>query len=100
MVKQIFFLSTILLGVCRGLNAQGITPEKLGFKAYRIADRSLGEVNYYVCSKNIDQEKPLLLYLDGSGPYPLFQQSEKGMGSSFVIYYKNLSNEYHVLVIS
>jgi hypothetical protein len=33
------------------LNAQQITPEKLGFIAYSTVDKSLGEIDYYISSR-------------------------------------------------
>ena len=61
------------------LNAQKLTSEQLGFKHFVINDISLGEINYYVSSKDIDKPKPILLYLDGSGSFPLFQYTERGI---------------------
>lgn len=80
--------------------AQKITPEKLGFKPFVIADKALGNVNYYITSKSFDSSKPILLYLDGSGSFPLFQKMQNGVGSSVVIDTRKLSKEYHIILIS
>ncbi len=99
MKQKLFSILLFLAAFCQ-LNAQTITPEKMGFKHFTINDKSLGEINYYISSKDIDKSKPILLYLDGSGALPLFQYTEKGIGSSVVIDFQNLPNEYHVILIS
>jgi hypothetical protein len=83
------------------LSANGqITPEKLGFRQHTLTDKSLGTIQYYVTSNKADQQKPVLLYLDGSGAYPLFQYTSRGIGSTVPIDYRALSNEFHVVLIS
>ena len=70
----------ILLGLCIGINsfAQTITPELLGFESYKLKEAELGEVNYYLSSDSANARKPLLVYLDGSGAFPLFQELDVG----------------------
>lgn len=82
------------------LAGQHLTPEDLGLTPFKIKDDSLGEINYYITSNGIDTSKPVLIYLDGSGPYPLFQKTERGIGSSVVIDFRTLSHEYHIVFIS
>lgn len=94
----LFLLFCFLLGI--QLNAQSLNPEKLGLKAYSIADKELGAINYYVSTNKIDARKPVLLYLDGSGAYPLFQYMPRGTGSTIVVDFRNLSNDYHIVLIS
>lgn len=100
MKKQLIVAIALLTLSIVNTNAQGVTPEKLGFKAFSLVDHSLGDIHYYVTSNSIDSTKPVLLYLDGSGPYPLFQYTERGIGSSVAIDYKNLSNQFHIVLIS
>lgn len=100
MDRKLILTITFLTVAILNLNAQQITPEKLGFKSYSIKDTSLGEINYYISSNRIDSTKPVLLYLDGSGAFPLFQYTERGIGSSVVIDFRNLSNDYHIILIS
>lgn len=76
------------------------SPEQLGWQEHTLNDKTLGEIHYYVTKNKGDQQKPVLLYLDGSGPYPLFQASKNGFGSSVPIDYKNLSEKYHIVLIS
>lgn len=94
------FLSGIFILVSLTGVSQEITPEKLGFKHYYITSDSLGEINYYVSNNGIEKKKPVLLYLDGSGANPLFQYTEKGIGSTVILDFKELSKNYHVVLIS
>lgn len=82
------------------LQAQTIDPAVLGFEAYQFKTEELGEVNYYLTTSADDRLKPLLVYLDGSGADPLFQQVEAGISSSIALNYPQLSESYRVLVIS
>ena len=93
---------TILFGVFIGLNiqAQNITPELLGFEEYSQQVGEFGKVNYYLSSDSTDVKKPLLVYLDGSGAFPLFQKLDAGIGSTVVIDFNNLRNKYKILLIS
>lgn len=104
MHKKILF--SFLLGLCflicsaTGLQAQVLTPAKLGFDEYTLNDKKLGTVHYYVSTTSKDKQKPVLIYLDGSGPFPLFQYTPQGTGSSVVIDFKKLSETYHIVLIS
>ncbi|MBK7234010.1 MAG: hypothetical protein IPH93_17530 [Saprospiraceae bacterium] len=77
-----------------------MNPKKLGFDHLTIKDKVLGDVHYYHFTKGEDSTKPLLLYLDGSGAYPLFQMMEKGTGSTIPFDYRSLADKYHLLFIS
>lgn len=79
---------------------QSITPEVVGFQEYKLIDDTLGEVNYYLSTDSTNTKKPLLVYLDGSGAYPLFQKINAGIGSTVVIDFQNLRNRYKILLIS
>ncbi len=82
------------------LNAQAIDPARLGFEAHQLKTQTLGEVNYYLTATTDDTPKPLLVYLDGSGADPLFQQVEGGITSTIALNYQQLLDAYRVLVIS
>jgi len=77
-----------------------LSPEKLGFDEIILKHKTLGDVHYYHYTKGISKSKPLLLYLDGSGAYPLFQMMENGTGSTIPFDYKSLAEKYHILFIS
>lgn len=99
-MKKIANIIFFFLTAFYQLSAQIITPEILGFEHYSINDKSLGEINYYISSKDMDKPKPILLYLDGSGAFPLFQYTEKGIGSSVIIDFQKLRDDYHIVLIS
>lgn len=82
------------------LQAQTYTSEQLGWKSFSVETEALGQVNYYVTAQKIDDKKPLLLYLDGSGAMPLFQYTDRGIGSSVALPYRELSDKYHFVIIS
>lgn len=79
-------------------NAQNITPKMLGFSEHKIEDDTFGNINFYLSKSN--KKLPLLVYLDGSGAFPLFQKTKQGLGSTVVIDFQNLSKEYQILLIS
>ena len=80
--------------------AQDLTPEMLGFESYTLTDENLGSVSYYITKTDQSEPKPLFVYLDGSGAFPLFQKVNGGIGSTVVIDFQNLSKEYTILLIS
>lgn len=88
-----------LVALFYSMHSQDLSPEKLGFDHFEIEDKALGTINYYV-SKN-ENKKPILIYLDGSGPYPLFHQMDGGfIGSTVVLDFDKLSKNYSVVLIS
>lgn len=99
-MKKLMFFCVFFSLISQITYGQEITPEKIGFKSFSIQDSSLGTVNYYVTANKIEEKKPVLLYLDGSGPYPLFQKTEQGIGSTVILDFKSLSNDYHIVLIS
>ena len=79
---------------------QNLTPEKLGYTSYSIEHKTLGSIHYYLRNPNHDTTKPLLLYLDGSGPYPLFQRMKQGYGSTVLIQNQETLSSYNLVLIS
>lgn len=98
-MKRLFTL-LITLGIYSNFYAQNITPKLLGFEAHNIKDSTFGEANYYLSKDSTDTKKPLLVYLDGSGAFPLFQNTDMGIGSTVVINFQQLKNTYRILLIS
>lgn len=82
------------------LKAQTYTPEQLGWKPFLIESEEVDKVNYFVSANKIDEKKPILIYLDGSGAMPLFQYTDRGIGTSVAIPYRDLSDNYHFVIIS
>ncbi len=98
MNKTLITLTLILIGA--NSFAQTISPKALGFEEHRFTDEKISEVNYYLSIDSTNSKKPLLVYLDGSGAYPLFQKIDAGIGSTVVIDFQKLNKEYKILLIS
>ena len=79
-----------------------ITPERVGF-SHRNVGVGEDSVQYYVSSGGVplqgDQRRPLVLYLDGSGPSPLYYRGQGGIGSSLMFDAADFKG-YHLAVIS
>lgn len=95
-----YFLFIITFSCALMLSAQDINPEFFGLKSGLLEDKELGTINYYLTADESKTLKPLLVYLDGSGHYPLFQEMDEGLGSSVPLDLEELKNEYRVLLIS
>jgi len=95
-----FFSVLFALAIGMTSKAQTITPELLGFQAFNLYEKELGEVTYYLSRDTTTVKKPLLVYLDGSGALPLFQKVQNGIGSTVVIDFQKLKNNYRILLIS
>jgi predicted esterase len=94
-----FYTTLTLLFICIYSNGQQITSKDLGFQIYKLKDKELGEINYYLSIDSTKTKKPLLVYLDGSGAFPLFIKSENGLGTTIAFDYKKISNKYRILLI-
>lgn len=95
-----FILHLLLLCIAADAQPKSLTPEELGWKPYTLRSETLGLIHYVVSTGEIGRKKPVLLYLDGSGALPMFQYTQRGIGSSIPLDYKTLSEQYHVVVIS
>ena len=94
----------IPLFLIQSLFAQGVTPKDWGLKSFHIEDAQLGDINYYVTEKGIDQEKPLLFLISGCRGLPtmlVVQCGDKSLQLGTVppdqINY--FSDQYHVAFI-
>lgn len=86
----LFFLAT-------QLNA---SQNSNGFRHFSIQHKKHGPINYHISSPEFEKSKPVLLYLDGSGHYPLLMLTPKGKGSTIPFDTDSLSRMYHLVVIS
>lgn len=68
-MKKIFFLIPLL--IIPDLFSQGLTPKDWGLKEFHIENEKLGQIDYYVTEKGIDQEKPLLFMVCGTRGLPI-----------------------------
>lgn len=51
--------------------AQPVTPEDYNLKACTLHHPSLGDIRYYITTRELQTRKPLLILLEGSGHFPL-----------------------------
>ena len=101
-MKTISFLIPLFL--IQSVFAQGITPKDWGLKGFHIKDKQLGDINYYVTEKGIDQEKPLLFLISGCRGLPtmlVVQCGEKSvqLGTVPPDHIDTFSDQYHVAFI-
>ncbi|WP_187696572.1 alpha/beta hydrolase family protein [Xanthovirga aplysinae] len=100
------FIALFITGILTGnLWAQLKTPKEFGFQAFSLEDSMLGTINFYVSKNKIEESKPLLVLLDGSGHLPIYSKVKKSDGTSFIFSsnpfrYKAISEKYHVVLIS
>ena len=62
----------------QSLFAQGVTPEDWGLKDFHLKDPQLGDINFYVTQRGIDQEKPLLFTISGCRGLPTMLVVQSG----------------------
>jgi pimeloyl-ACP methyl ester carboxylesterase len=66
-----------------------------------INDKNLGTIKYHIHKNKINTKKPLIVYLEGSGNFPLYWLNPNGRYStSTTLNFKELSNDYHIILIS
>jgi hypothetical protein len=102
MKTKIIFILFCLVPI---LSAQGIFPSDWGLQAFQIKDKKLGQINFYVTEKGIDQEKPLVFMISGSRGLPIMlvvQTAEKSrqLGTVPPDQIKYCSEKFHVALIS
>lgn len=100
-----FILFLFVLTITQNSHTQSMTSKDLGFKKYSFTDEKLGTVDYYVTLHNIQKEKPLFVFIQGSTPLPLYSLIQKPDGSSQIstsitIDPQKLSEKYHVAILS
>lgn len=97
-MKKIFIFYSLFFLVNCSYSQDKISLENLGFEHHTITIKG-DTINYYL-TKSRNEKLPLLVYLDGSGAFPLFQQMKQGIGSTVVIDFQNLKKQYRILLIS
>lgn len=72
------------------------------FDHYELETPALGHVSIHVTKEpDTNRKKPLLLYLDGSGNWPIFYKKKSGKyGTSVSLDVKQYARDYHVVLIS
>ncbi len=84
--------------------AQPVYPKDWGLKRFTINEKSIGPIGFYVDTINITRKAPLLIFVNGSGGYPLciYIESEKG-GQLMTTFQSDMidlvGNDYHFVLI-
>jgi hypothetical protein len=99
MMKKFITAVIFLFAAQLLVNAQN-KDSRFGFKSFEINDKKYGKILYHVSAAGLHEKKPVLLYLDGSGPMPLFQYTPRGIGSTVPLNTNELSKKYHLVLIS
>ncbi|MBN2285190.1 MAG: hypothetical protein JXI43_01985 [Tissierellales bacterium] len=98
----ILFLSLLFV---QNFFAQGILPSDWGLRAFQIKDKQLGQIDFYVTEKGIDQERPLAFMVSGTRGLPIMLVVKSGetsikLGTIPPDQITHFSEQYHVALIS
>lgn len=104
-MKKGTFMLFLSLFIIKGGFSQGMTPEEWGLRAFKIAHETLGDINYYVTEKGIDQNKPLLFMFSGTSGLPsvlVVKSGEKSLklGTVPPDQLRSFSDEFHVVFMA
>lgn len=84
-----FFFGNIVLG------------QKEHFNHYTIHDHKLKTIQIHLVSSDSTAKKPLLVYLDGSGNFPIYYKKKSGAYSTSIpLDIKKYAESFHILLIS
>lgn len=93
-----FLLATF---VCFAVIVFAQTPMDTMFVHYTINHPVLKKIDIHVTKDKHKKKKPLIVYLDGSGNFPIFYKNKDGRYSSSVpLRTRGYSSEYYVALIS
>lgn len=99
-MKDIFYVLVLALILSKTTYGQReeITSR---WKTTGISDSRLGEIKYHAYKNKIDDHKPLIVYLEGSGNFPLYRLNPNGgYSTGTTLNFKSISNDYHIVLIS
>jgi pimeloyl-ACP methyl ester carboxylesterase len=97
-MKQLFDL-TMFLCFSVAANAQSFTDTV--FRHYKITDPELKTFEIHVAGSGDGVQKPLLVYMDGSGNFPLYYKTKSGKYSTSVpLDIKKYAKDFYVVLIS
>jgi pimeloyl-ACP methyl ester carboxylesterase len=93
-MKYFFFLLALILSGHAFSQADS-------FKHYTLKDSKLKSFQIHLITSDSTAVKPLLVYLDGSGNFPIYYKTKSGKFSTAVpIDLKKYSKDYHIVLIS
>lgn len=98
-------ISVLISFSSSALKAQQLDHRDFGFKQFVVHDDSLGNLYVYVSAHEIDVEKPILFYLEGSSPLPMYYSYKTSKGnwltSSGVVFdSKVILEKYHLAFVT
>ena len=94
-----FLLGVFVLIVSIASNAQYPMSER--WDHHKLTDSTLGDIHFHLYSKPSNEDKPLLVYLDGSGNYPLFYYNKDGnLGTTMTLDFDEFGKDFHIVTIS
>lgn len=72
------------------------------FKHYTLNDPQLQSFQIHLATTDSTRSKPLLIYLDGSGNFPIYYQRKgsKNLSSSVPLNIRKYAQDYHIVLIS
>jgi pimeloyl-ACP methyl ester carboxylesterase len=77
------------------------SPWENAFQHYTLEDKQLGTVLIHVTKTDNQTKKPLLIYMDGSGNYPLFYRKSSGNYSTSIAFdFARYAKDYRIVFIS
>ena len=95
-----YWLSTLVCCLAALLARAQSTPSD-SFEHYRLTKSRLGSFEVHVSKAEDNARKPLLVYLDGSGNFPLYYKTKSGRYSTAVpLSVKRYAKQYRVVLIS
>jgi pimeloyl-ACP methyl ester carboxylesterase len=95
-MKSLSFL--ICLISFYGVSAQ--SPMDTMYTHYTIDHPVLKKIEIHITKDKSNKKKPLILYLDGSGNFPLFSKTKQGYSSSVPLRARKYGKDYYVAMIS
>lgn len=95
MMKNLLFFLLFLL-------SQSTFSQTSLFKHYTLNDPQLKSFQIHLATTDSTRVKPLLVYLDGSGNFPIYYQRKgsKNLSSSVPLDIRKYAQDYHIVLIS
>ncbi|WP_412850619.1 acyl-CoA thioester hydrolase/BAAT C-terminal domain-containing protein [Chryseobacterium sp. PMSZPI] len=93
-MKCIYLLLTLIL-------SNSVFSQSDVFKHYTLHDSQLKSFQLHLLTSDSTAVKPLMVYLDGSGNFPIYYKTKSGKYSTSIpIDLKKYSKNYHIVLIS
>lgn len=98
-ITKDFTLAILILIL--SINLQGQDWRDSLFQHYKLTKSKLNEFEIHVTKSTSSAQKPLILYLDGSGNFPIFYKNKAGRyATSVPIDIRKYAKDYYIAIIS